>query len=156
MILAADRRQARTIMRYCLGLLKAVPMLRQIVVGETRETISLRNNLIIEVHTASFKTVRGYSVVAALCDEIAFWETAEDAADPDTEILNALRPSMATVPGSILLAASSPHARRGALWENYRKHFGKDGDPVLVWQAATREMNSSVSRAQLLPLQPQK
>src|SRR5207253_1452368 len=27
MVVAADRRQARVIMRYCLGLLKAVPML---------------------------------------------------------------------------------------------------------------------------------
>jgi hypothetical protein len=36
---------------------------------------------------------------------------------------------MLTVPGSMLLCASSPHARRGALWEAYRKHFGQDGDP---------------------------
>jgi hypothetical protein len=30
------------------------------------------------------------------------------------------------------------------LHDAYRRHFGKDGDPVLVWRAATREMNSSV------------
>ena len=51
---------------------------------------------------------------------------------------------MATIPGAILLCASSPHARKGALWNAYAKHFGKDNDPVLVWQAATRDMNSSV------------
>jgi tRNA threonylcarbamoyladenosine modification (KEOPS) complex Pcc1 subunit len=37
MIIAADRRQARVIMRYCTGLLK-----------ETRETIELRNRITIE------------------------------------------------------------------------------------------------------------
>ena len=49
--------------------------------------------------------------------------------------------------GSMLLAASSPHARCGALWDAWRKHYGKDGDPILVWQAATREMNASVPQS---------
>ena len=68
----------------------------------------------------------------------------ERAAEPDVEIINAVKPGMATIPGAMLLCASSPHARRGALWEAYRKHFGQDGDPVLVWQAATRDMNATV------------
>jgi hypothetical protein len=62
-------------------------------------------------------------------------------------VINAVRPGMATIPGAMLLCASSPHARRGALWSAYAKHFGKDGDPVLVWQAATRDMNSTVSES---------
>src|SRR6516225_9533197 len=51
---------------------------------------------------------------------------------------------MATIPGAMLLCASSPHARRGALWEAHCKHFGQDGDPVLVWQAGTADMNPLV------------
>jgi hypothetical protein len=31
----------------------------------------------------------------------------------------------------------------GALWDAYRKHFGKDS-PVLIWKAPTRTMNPSV------------
>src|SRR5262249_30680740 len=54
---------------------------------------------------------------------------------------------MATIPGSMLLAASSPHARRGALWDAHRRHYGRDDDPVLVWQAATRDMNPSVPQS---------
>lgn len=81
--------------------------------------------MVIEIHTASFKTVRGYTIVAALCDELAFWESDETSAEPDVEVLNAIRPGMATIPGSMLLCASSPHARRGALWEAHRKHFGQ-------------------------------
>src|SRR5262245_42372399 len=71
MIIAADRKQSRVIMRYCLGLLRAVPMLRQLIEGETAESITLRNRVVIEVHTASFRSTRGYSLIAALCDEIA-------------------------------------------------------------------------------------
>jgi hypothetical protein len=32
------------------------------------------------------------------------------------------------------------------LWDAHRRHFGKDGDPVLVWRAPTRTMNPSVSQ----------
>lgn len=145
MIVAADRRQARVIMRYCRGLLKAVPMLARTIEGETRESIDLSNSITIEVHTASFRSTRGYSIVAALLDELAFWH-GEESTDPDTEVINAIKPSMATIPGAILLCASSPYARHGALWDAWRKHFGKD-DPVLVWQADTRTMNASVPQA---------
>ena len=54
---------------------------------------------------------------------------------------------MATIPGAMLLCASSPYARRGALFDAHRKHFGKDGDPVLVWHAPTRDMNPCVPQA---------
>jgi hypothetical protein len=141
MVIAADRRQARVIMRYCLGLLKAVPMLRQLLESETRESVSLRNRIVIEVHTASFRSTRGYSIVCACLDESAYLPTSEDSSAPDVEILNAVRPGMATIPGAMLLCASSPHARKGALWSAYAKHYGKDGDPVLVWQATTREQH---------------
>lgn len=56
-------------------------------------------------------------------------------------------PGMATVPGAMLLCASSPHARKGALWDAYHRHYGKDGDNVLVWQAATRDMNAVVPQS---------
>ena len=143
MILAADRRQARVIMRYIKALLEGVAMLSPLIEGETQESIDLNNRVTIEVHTASFRTVRGYTVIAALLDELAFWRT-DDSANPDTEILAAIRPAMATVPGSILLCASSPYARRGALWEAFHQHYGKDGDPVLVWRADTQTMNPTV------------
>jgi hypothetical protein len=91
------------------------------------------------------KTTRGYAIAAALCDEIAFWPH-EDAAEPDYEVLKALRPGMATIPNAMLLFASSPYARRGELWDVQRRHYGKDGDPVLVWRAPTRSINPSASQ----------
>jgi hypothetical protein len=149
MIIAADRRQARTIVRYVKGLLKLVPMLAQTIESETAESITLTNRVVIEVHSCSFRAVRGYTVVACLADEIAFWTTDEAGANPDHEVLSAVRPAMATVPGSMLLCASSPYARRGALWEAYRKHFAQAEGP-LVWQAATRVMNPTVSQAYIV------
>ena len=143
MILAADRRQARVVREYISGLLHSVPMLEEVIAHETKEAIELTNRITIEIHSASYRSVRGYSVVGAICDEISFWRT-EDAANPDTEILNALRPAMATVPDGLILCISSPYARRGELWKAYRDHYGKNSYRLLVWQADTRTMHSSV------------
>jgi phage terminase large subunit-like protein len=105
MLLAADRRQARTVFRYVEELLDGIPLLRSLVERRTREGIYLRNRVIIEVHTASFRAVRGYTVVACIADEVAFWRS-DESANPDVEILNGLRPGMATVPGALLLCIS--------------------------------------------------
>lgn len=143
MVLAADRRQARVIMRYVDGLLEAVPMLGAMVAGRASEHIDLVNRVTIEVHTASFRAVRGYTVIAALLDEIAFWRN-DESANPDREVLEAIRPAMATVPGAMLLCASSPYARRGVLFDACQRYFGKDDAPALVWRAPTRMMNPTV------------
>jgi hypothetical protein len=143
-IVAADRRQARTIMGYIRALLLETPMLRPMVVKEAAEEIDLDNRITIEVATCSFRTIRGRTIVAALCDEIAYWMT-EGSANPDEEILAAIRPAMATIPNSMLLCASSPYARRGVMWEAFQRWHGVENAPALVWQCDTRGMNPTVS-----------
>ena len=145
MVLAADREQARVVFGYIEALLDGVPMLAALITHRTKEEIHLRNRVTIRVQTASFRAVRGFTVVAAVLDEVAFWRS-EDSANPDVEILHALRPAMSTVPHPLLLCISSPYARRGALWEAHHRHYGQDGDPVLVWQADTQSMNPGVDR----------
>jgi hypothetical protein len=143
MVLAADRQQARVCFRYVRALLE-VPLLRQLVANETRDSIELTNGVNIEIHTSNFKSVRGRSCAAVIADEVAYWPSDEGGASPDVETLQALRPAMATIPGALLLAISSPYARRGALWTAYAKYWGKDGAPALVWQGNTQSMNASV------------
>lgn len=137
MVIAEDRRQARTVYRYVLGLLRAVPALERLIVRETTSGVELATGVAIEIHTASFRAVRGYTLLAAILDEVAYWYS--DGANPDAEILSALRPGLGTL-GGRLVAMSSPHARRGALWETHRRHYGQDGR-VLVAQADTRTLN---------------
>jgi hypothetical protein len=69
---------------------------------------------------------------------------AEESAEPAGETINALKPGLATTRG-LLLAISSPYARRGALFSAYDRNFGKDGAPALVWQGASREMNAAIA-----------
>ncbi len=144
MVIAADRKQSRTVFRYVEAFIDGSPMLARMVESRTKESIDLTNRITIEVHTASFRAVRGYTIVGAVLDEIAYWPSDEASANPDVEIVNALRPEMATVPGAMLLAISSPYARKGGLWSAYERHFGTDGDPVLVWRATSLEMNPAL------------
>jgi hypothetical protein len=139
MIIATDRKQSRVILRFVKGLL-AIPMLARLVVREAATEIELRNGVVIEIHTASFRSTRGYTLAAVLCDELAFWPS-DDAAEPDYAILDALRPGLGTLPGAMLLCASSPYAQSGALYDAYRRYHGRDDAPALVWRAPTRTMN---------------
>jgi hypothetical protein len=142
-IIATDRRQARVIHRFCRALLTKVPVFQELIQRDSDDEILLTNGICIEIQTASYRSVRGFAVVAALLDEMAFWRADDSFSNPDTEILAALRPAMATVPGAFLLAASSPYARRGVLWKAWRDNWGKD-TPAICWQAATRTMNPTV------------
>ncbi len=54
---------------------------------------------------------------------------------------------MASIPGSILMLASSPYAKRGELYAAFRRHFGKDDARVLVWKADTATMNPKIDPA---------
>ena len=114
-ILAVDRKQALVIMRYARALIVEVKLLRSLLANDDRWTLELTTGLAIEVQTASFRSTRGFTLIGALCDEIAFWRSDETSANPDAEILAALRPAMSTIPGAMLLCASSPYARRGDL-----------------------------------------
>jgi len=145
-IIAADRRQARSIFRFILGLLKAVDMLAELIEAETGETITLSNRVQIEIATASFRVTRGYTFAAVLADEAAFWRD-ETGANPDAEIIAAVRPGLATIPGSMLLIASSPYRKAGIVYKTHRAHYGRDDARVLVWQAATLDMNPALDPA---------
>ena len=49
------------------------PLLETMIAREGKEVIALTNGVGIEVHTASFRAVRGYTICCAILDEIAFW-----------------------------------------------------------------------------------
>jgi hypothetical protein len=140
MVIAADRKQARVIFRYTHEFIKALDGVS--VVRETQEILELSNGVSIEIMTADFRSVRGYTAVALLLDEVTFWPSENSNAA--AEVITALRPAMATVPGAMILCASSPYAKKGVLYDAYREHFASNGDSTLFWRAPTRVMNPSV------------
>jgi transposase-like protein len=141
-VLAAQTKQAGIIMGYVKAIF-ADPRFLPLVEKNLSDTLDLAGQIRIEIVTASVAAVRSRTVVCALLDEIAFWRSDEAGANPDAEVLNALRPAMATIPGAVLLAASSPYARRGVLWDQYSRYYSKPAGP-LIWKAPTWVMNPTV------------
>jgi len=144
LFLAQNQLQATVAFGYCAAIFEAVPMLAGQVVGKTASTLSLRNGIDLEVRAASFRGLRGVTCVSVIADEASVWYSDEASANIDTEILNAVRPSLATT-GGPLVVISSPYAKRGAVYDTHRQHYGAQGDPlVLVTQGASRDFNPSL------------
>ena len=141
---ALDQRVAKIILDYAEASFEHSPILRQLIVGRTADALELTNGIILEVRPASFRKLRGPTYIAVIADELAFWYVDAAYANPDVEILNAIEPGLATTGGPLILA-SSPHARRGALWDVFRRHYGSDGDHlILVAHGASRTLNPSL------------
>jgi len=143
--LARDRDQAKVVFNYIRGIVESIPVLKAMVVTWRADEIELNNGIVIGVKTADFRGIRGITVACAICDEIAFWDAV--GVNPDRAILQALRPSMATLKESRLLVISSPYAKFGALYQAYRDYYGKDDAPALVWQAPTTVMNPTIAES---------
>jgi hypothetical protein len=143
LVIAVSKDQARIIRDYCEAILESRPGLQRLVEASDNESITLTNGVTIQCVANSFRSIRGPTVVCAIFEELAFWRS-DNSANPDLEVLRAVRPSMLTVPGALLLGISSPYARRGLLYQKYRTHYGKDTSRVLVWKAPTQTMNPAV------------
>jgi hypothetical protein len=147
LVIAADQKQADIVLDYVEANFRGSPILSQLIEGRTARELRLTNRIDVEVRAADFRRLRGPTYVAVIADEVAFWMTGDTSSNPDDEILNAVRPGLATTGGPLFLI-SSPYARRGELWRAYQKHFGAAGDPlILVAQGASRTFNPSLPQS---------
>jgi hypothetical protein len=150
--LARTQEQAQVVLEYVAGIIDDAPILAKMVTRRAADSLTLFNRgatIVIAVRAASFRGVRGLTCVAAVADEIAFWQADDGSANPDTEILRAVRPTLLTT-GGPLIAISSPYARKGELWTTFKRDYGAQGDPrILVARAASREMNPTLRQADI-------
>jgi phage terminase large subunit-like protein len=91
------------------------PELKRLIDKERSNEIRLRNGITIACYPCSYIAVRGISVVCAICDELAFWSHEETSANPENEVMAALRPAMATFPNAKLIKISTPYRKEGIL-----------------------------------------
>jgi len=145
-VIAADRHQARATLGYLKGLLH-LPAFERYRARILRDHVELTTGAEIRVTTASHRTTRGYTLIGVVAEEVAFWLNDETGANPDSEVLGALRPGMATVPGALLLGLSSPYAAKGELYKAHTRYTGTDDPTGIAWNSDTLSMNPLVDQA---------
>lgn len=143
-LVAVDKAQAKVAMQYLVGLLQASQILAAMIERIEAEAVHLNNRISIEISAGNFRSIRGRTLLAVLLDECAFYRS-EQSAFPDIELYRAAVPGLATT-GGMLIGISSPYAKRGLLYDKFRKHFGQNGD-VLVVKGPTRIFNPTVAKS---------
>ena len=145
LVLSASQEQSRTVFGYALAFLRESPVLRWEIAEVTRNEIRLKNGVIIAIHTNSFRTTRGRTLLGVIFDETAYWRS-DESATPDAEVYTAIMPSLVRPGGAgMLVSISIPYRRVGLLHQKHKQYFGTDADGVLVVQAPTVTLNPSLT-----------
>jgi hypothetical protein len=146
MCLAVDRDQAKIVMNYTKSYFEDVELLKGML-GKKPTAIGfeLKNSVDVVISTNSFRSVRGRPILCAILDETAFWRD-ETSANPDEETYKAIKPALASIPGSMIIGISSPYRKSGLLYKKFKEHYGRDGD-VLVIKAPTRTLNPLIDQS---------
>jgi hypothetical protein len=148
-LVASNARQARVAFHYVSDYLQ-VPGLRGEIddVLPGRAEITLKNGLALSVFANIPAGVRGWSMPAAVLDELAFFRL-EGKATSDVEMQASLRRGMLAFPSPRLVKISTPYLADGVLYDDFVRAFGKDDPDLLVWRATSMQMNPTLTAARL-------
>ncbi|MDP6178385.1 MAG: hypothetical protein QGG48_00670 [Desulfatiglandales bacterium] len=100
LIVAPTKRQSGIIKRYLNSFFSENESLRPFLVNETREEVELSNNVIICVLSSDNRSLRGYTGIAGIVDEVAYL-SIEDSR-PGLEIIRALRSRLTSTGGPLI------------------------------------------------------
>lgn len=144
-VVAPTKAQGRIVRDYMRAIFD-LPLFSTVLGSETTDGFVLRDGTRIEIMAGDYRTVRGYTLLAAVVDEACFLGYETESRISDTELVRALKPSLATVGGK-MIAISSPYARKGWCHTQYKRHHGNPVGRTLVWNAPSRMMNTTLPQS---------
>lgn len=111
LLVAQDPRAAlRTLYSYAVSYFDELPILAASVEDRKSQSLTLNNRVTLTAYPCRPEAVRGLRARVAVCDELAYFRST-DWRLTDTEMLRALRPTLATT-GGRLIASRVPTLRR--------------------------------------------
>jgi hypothetical protein len=97
---------------------------------------------------------RGFAMPVVIADEIALWSSDKLGANPDVEVLAAVKPAMAQFRAPKFVAISSPFGVTGVHFETIEANLGDGSSPdVLAVQGPTWDWNESITEEQTRKLE---
>jgi len=146
-IIAPTKKQGRVVKSYLRAIFIETPLLQNEIENETSEGFLLNNGILVEILVGDWRNIRGYTLLACVIDEICFFGLDDESkVRNDTELITAIRPSLATTGGK-LICISSPYAKKGWSYKQYKKNFGNNLGKTLVWNCSSRMMNATLPQA---------
>ena len=137
-----QRAGLRTLFASACEPFERVPLFRNHVRARRADSLELDNGVTLICLPCRPAAVRGLRACFVGVDELAFFRTSDNA-PADREMLVALKPTLATTGGRLLIC-SSPYAQSGALFDLHRRAFGTNDPHTLVWQADAPTMNPTL------------
>lgn len=107
-------------MNFITMALEESPLLKLQLVPEKERVASeirLVNGTIVEPLPANKTVGRGHAIPVWVADEVAFWYTDTNAANPDYEVMRAISYAQAQFPDAKTFLATTPWAEQGVAWE---------------------------------------
>lgn len=141
-IISPSKKQGRIIKNYSRAIFDTTPMLEnEVVPGGNKESFQLENGILFEILVGDWRAVRGYTLLACILDELCFFGlTEESKVKNDTELVNAVKPSLSTLNGK-LIGVSTKYAKKGYAYRTWKKNFANEKSNILVFEADTITMN---------------
>lgn len=104
-----------------------------------------------KVYTASISGVSGFTAILLIADEVSKWKDADTGANPASEVLASVRPTMATQPNARIILSSSPMG----MWDAHFDAF-EEGDTTfqITAYAETWVANPTISEEATHDLEP--
>lgn len=147
-LVAQDQRATRVAYSYIRAYATGSPLVRRLVEEEREAELRFSNGMRIVCFASTAKSIRGFSIPAAVMDEMAFFRL-ESGADADVEIQTAIRRGGVGFPAPRLIKITTPYLRTGVVFDDFTRYWGQDDPDVLVWRAATSLMNPSIDGKRL-------
>lgn len=147
-VVSPTRHQSRIVRDYVRAIFTTPPLAGEIV-NETQTGFELRSGVRIEILAGHWRTIRGYTLLAAIVDETAFFGLdSEDKVKSDDELIAAIQPGLATIGGK-LICITSPYAKKGFCYRTFRNDYGNDASDILVWKSPSRTMNPTLPQSEV-------
>jgi hypothetical protein len=108
---------------------------------ETSEELELINGAVISILSSDYKTLQGFTAAGAVIDEAAYMDV--EGARPLIEVIRTLRARLISTNGW-LIKITTPWGKTGPIYNDFKKYWGADGAPVLVWRGTSLEMNPTL------------
>lgn len=139
--------QSRIALQGVKDLINGSPILKQLIVRETSDTLELSNGAVFRALPASSRSGRGMACPLLIFDELAHAVDTEGGNAAGSSLYQALSPSVAQF-GSLgkILMLSSPWTQAGIFWDLFKQANSGQFGHMQVVNLPTWEVNPTITK----------